>query len=228
MKKTIILFGIPLLFCFTSSLTLVSCKSTYLDSKKSKVLLDITKEVDSNAYVNLKNYSNDFVFDMKYATDDNFLKEKVYPCAECFLRVKTVKSLLEANKTFLQQGFRIKLYDCYRPKAIQKKMFQLVPNANFVANPKKGSIHNRGGAVDISLVDSLGVEVNMGTKFDFFGEEASHNYQNLSDEILANRKFLKEIMLQNNFKIFESEWWHYNLNGSNNDEVSNRKWRCAD
>ncbi len=228
MKNTIVLFGIALLFCFTSSLTLVSCKSTYLDSKKSKVLLDITKEVDSNAYVNLKNYSNDFVFDMKYATNDNFLKEKVYPCAECFLRVKTVKSLLEANKTFLQQGFRIKLYDCYRPKAIQKKMFQLVPDANFVANPKKGSIHNRGGAVDISLVDSLGVEVNMGTKFDFFGEEASHNYQNLSDEILANRKFLKEIMLQNNFKIFESEWWHYNLNGSNNDEVSNRKWRCAD
>ncbi len=228
MKKTIILFGIPLLFCFTSSLTLVSCKSTYLDSKKSKVLLDITKEVDSNAYVNLKNYSNDFVFDMKYATNDNFLKEKVYPCAECFLRVKTVKSLLEANKTFLQQGFRIKLYDCYRPKAIQKKMWKIVPDANFVANPKKGSIHNRGGAVDISLVDSLGVEVNMGTKFDFFGEEASHNYQNLSDEILANRKFLKEIMLQNNFKIFESEWWHYNLNGSNNDEVSNRKWRCAD
>ena len=228
MKNTIVLFGIALLFCFTSSLTLVSCKSTYLDSKKSKVLLDITKEVDSNAYVNLKNYSNDFVFDMKYATNDNFLKEKVYPCAECFLRVKTVKSLLEANKTFLQQGFRIKLYDCYRPKAIQKKMFQLVPDANFVANPKKGSIHNRGGAVDISLVDSLGVEVNMGTKFDFFGEEASHNYQNLSDEILANRKFLKEIMLQNNFKIFESEWWNYNLNGSNNDEVSNRKWRCAD
>jgi D-alanyl-D-alanine dipeptidase len=228
MKNTIVLFGIALLFCFTSSLTLVSCKSTYLDSKKSKVLLDITKEVDSNAYVNLKNYSNDFVFDMKYATNDNFLKEKVYPCAECFLRVKTVKSLLEANKTFLQQGFRIKLYDCYRPKAIQKKMFQLVPDANFVADPKKGSIHNRGGAVDISLVDSLGVEVNMGTKFDFFGKEASHNYQNLSDEILANRKFLKEIMLQNNFKIFESEWWHYNLNGSNNDEVSNRKWRCAD
>ena len=101
-----------------------------------------------------------------------------------------------------------------------------IPDPNFVANPKKGSIHNRGGAVDISLEDSLGVEVNMGTKFDFFGEEASHNYQNLSDEILANRKFLKEIMLQNNFKIFESEWWHYNLNGSNNDAVSNKKWRC--
>lgn len=213
-------------FGFVVIVFFVSCKSTQLDSKKSPVLLDISKEVDDNAFVNLKNYSNDFVYDMKYATDDNFLKEKVYPCAECFLRVKTVKSLLEANKTFLQKGFRIKLYDCYRPKAIQKKMWKIVPNVNFVANPKKGSIHNRGGAVDISLVDSLGVEVNMGTKFDFFGEEASHNYLNFSDEILAKRKFLKEIMLQYNFKSFDSEWWHYNLNGSNIDKVENLKWDC--
>ena len=205
---------------------LFSCKSKYLDSKKSPVLLDITKEVDSNVFVNLRNYSHDFVFDMKYATADNFLKEKVYPCDECFLRVKTVRALLSANKAFLGKGFRIKLYDCYRPKSIQKKMWKIVPDANFVANPKKGSIHNRGGAVDISLVDSLGIEVNMGTKFDFFGKEASHNFQNLSREILSNRKFLKEIMLQNNFKSFDSEWWHYNLNGSNKDEISNLKWHC--
>ncbi len=217
MKKIVFLF-------FT--IILISCKSTQLDSKKSTILLDISKETDDNAIVNLKNYSNDFVYDMKYATDDNFLKEKLYPCAECFLRVKTVKSLLEANKAFSQKGYKIKLFDCYRPKAIQKKMFKIVPDPNFVANPKKGSIHNRGGAVDISLVDSLGVEVNMGTKFDFFGEEASHNYQNLSEEILANRKFLKKIMLQNNFKSFDSEWWHYNLNGSNTDKVENLKWYC--
>jgi D-alanyl-D-alanine dipeptidase len=204
----------------------LSCKSTQLNSKKSPVLLDIAKETDDNAFVNLKNYSNDFVYDMKYATDDNFLKEKVYPCAECFLRVKTVKSLLEANKMFLAKGYKIKLYDCYRPKAIQKKMFQLVPDANYVANPKKGSIHNRGGAVDISLVDFNCIELDMGTKFDFFGKEASHNYLSLSDTVLANRKLLKEIMLQNNFKSFDSEWWHYNLNGSNTDKVENLKWKC--
>ncbi|WP_235922018.1 M15 family metallopeptidase [Flavobacterium phycosphaerae] len=206
--------------------TVLSCKSTYLDSKKSPVLLDITQESDENAFVNLKNYSNDFVFDMKYATADNFLKEKVYPCDECFLKVKTIKSLLEANKAFLEKGYRIKLYDCYRPRDIQKKMWKIVPDANYVANPKKGSIHNKGGAVDISLVDSLGVELNMGTKFDFFGEEAGHNYQKLSEEILNNRKFLKEIMLQHNFKSFDSEWWHYNLNNSSKDEVSNLKWKC--
>jgi D-alanyl-D-alanine dipeptidase len=163
---------------------------------------------------------------MKYATADNFLKEKVYPCEECFLRVKTIKSLLEANKEFLAKGYRIKLYDCYRPKSIQKKMWKIVPDANFVANPKKGSIHNKGGAVDISLVDSLGIELDMGTKFDFFGEEASHNYLKFSEQILNNRKFLKEIMLQHNFKSFDSEWWHYNLNNSSVDEVSNLKWRC--
>lgn len=227
MKKIVSLVIVCLLICIVSSITLVSCKSSYLNSKKSPVLLDIAKENDSNAFVNLRNYSNDFVFDMKYATADNFLKEKVYPCDECFLRVKTVRALLAANKSFVEKGFKIKLYDCYRPKSIQKKMWKIVPDANFVANPKKGSIHNRGGAVDISLVDLNGQELDMGTKFDFFGKEASHKFLNLSEEILTNRKLLKDIMLQNNFKAFDSEWWHYNLNGSNKDEVSNQKWRCA-
>lgn len=215
-------------FAFFTILLLISCKSTQLSSKKTSDLLDVTKENDSNAFVNLRNYSNDFVYDMKYATADNFLNEKVYPCGECYLRVKTVKALLQANKAFLEKGFRIKIYDCYRPKAIQKKMWKIVPDANYVANPKKGSIHNRGGAVDISLIDSNGKELDMGTKFDFFGKEAGHNYLNLSEQIVANRKLLKETMLQHNFKSFDSEWWHYNLNGSNKDEVSNQKWNCED
>lgn len=228
MKKVFIQFFVFLLISFASLLMLVSCKSNYLSSNKSSVLLDITREKDSNAFVNLRNYSADFVFDMKYAITDNFLNEKVYPCDECFLRVKTVKALLKANSSFLEKGFKIKLYDCYRPRAIQKKMWRIVPDANYVANPKKGSIHNRGGAVDISLVDFNGIELDMGTKFDFFGKEASHNYLELSEEILKNRKLLKDIMLQHNFKSFDSEWWHYNLNGSNKDEVSNQKWRCLD
>ena len=105
-------------------------------------------------------------------------------------------------------------------------MWKIVPDANYVANPKKGSIHNRGGAVDITLVDSLGVEIDMGTKFDFFGEEASHNYLNLPESVLKNRVLLKEIMLKNNFKSFDSEWWHYNLKGSNKDKIYNLKWKC--
>jgi len=90
-------------------------------------------------------------------------------------------------------------------------MWEIVSNPNYVADPKKGSIHNRGGAVDISLADSDGKELDMGTPFDFFGPEASHDFENLSEEVKENRKILRKIMTRSGFRIFESEWWHYNL-----------------
>lgn len=177
-------------------------------------------------FVNLKDYSKDFIYDMKYATEDNFLKAKVYDCAECLLRLKTVQALVEANKDFMKKGYKIKLYDCYRPLSIQKKMWEIVSNTEYVADPKKGSIHNRGGAVDISLVDAKGKELDMGTPFDFFGIRASHNYTKLSKEVLSNRKFLKKVMDKNGFNAFDSEWWHYNLKTGLKDKVSNQKWNC--
>ncbi|MDQ5930569.1 MAG: zinc D-Ala-D-Ala dipeptidase [Bacteroidota bacterium] len=182
--------------------------------------------VADTTFVNLKNYSNDFIYDMKYATQDNFLKAKVYDCAECFLRLKTIKALIEANKDFMKKGYKIKLYDCYRPLSIQKKMWEIVSNPEYVADPKKGSIHNRGGAVDISIVDAKGKEVDMGTPFDFFGIQASHNYTKLSKKVIANRKFLKNIMVKNGFNSFDSEWWHYNLKTGLKDKVANKKWNC--
>ena len=105
-------------------------------------------------------------------------------------------------------------------------MWKIVPNPDYVANPHKGSIHNRGGAVDITLVEANGIDLDMGTTFDFFGIEASHNYQNLSQEIKSNRALLKTIMIQNGFISLDSEWWHYNLKSALNDKVSNVKWKC--
>jgi D-alanyl-D-alanine dipeptidase len=163
---------------------------------------------------------------MKYATDDNFLKSKVYDCAECYLRYKTVKALILANQKFMKKGFKIKIFDCYRPLDIQKRMWVIVPNPKYVADPSKGSIHNRGGAVDITLVDFDGKELDMGTTFDFFGIEASHNYSKFSKEIKNNRNLLKKIMVKQNFNSFDSEWWHYNLKSGLKDEVSNFKWNC--
>jgi D-alanyl-D-alanine dipeptidase len=177
-------------------------------------------------FVNLKDYSKDFVYDMKYAAADNFLKAQVYDCAECYLRLKTVKALIEANAEFLKHGYRIKLFDCYRPVDIQKRMWKIVSNPEYVADPKKGSIHNRGGAVDITLVDRNGIELNMGTEFDFFGPKASHNYKDLPRKVRLNRKFLKKIMQRNNFLIFDSEWWHYNLKDAKKDNLSNFRWTC--
>jgi D-alanyl-D-alanine dipeptidase len=182
--------------------------------------------VNDTTFVNLKDYSQDFVYDMKYATADNFLKAKVYDCSECYLRYKTVKALIEANHQFIKKGFKIKLFDCYRPLDIQKKMWAIVPNPQYVANPSKGSIHNRGGAVDITLVDFEGKELDMGTSFDFFGKEASHNYPGFSKEIMSNRKLLRKTMKKAHFNSFDSEWWHYNLKTGLNDAVSNFKWDC--
>ena len=216
-------------FYFKSSLVVcslfwfVSCKSQNVVLNK-----DQAKEtsVNDSTFVNLKQYSQDFEYDMKYATEDNFLKAKVYDCAECFLRLKTVNALIEANKKFLEKGYKIKIFDCYRPLDIQKKMWKIVANPKYVANPDKGSIHNRGGAVDITLIDSLGKELDMGTPFDFFGIEASHNYPNVSDNVKQNRILLKTIMTSSGFNSFDSEWWHYNLKTALNDAVSNAKWDC--
>lgn len=212
----------PLLLLCTL-LCVVSCNSQAVVSNNFSENPPI---MNDTTFVNIKDYSKDFVYDMKYATSDNFLKAKVYDCAECFLRLKTVKAIVEANEAFMKMGYKIKFFDCYRPLDIQKKMWKIVSNPSYVADPSKGSIHNRGGAVDITLVDSNGKELDMGTSFDFFGVEAGHNYSNLSPEILANRQLLKKIMKEKGFNSLDSEWWHYNLKSALNDKVSNAKWNC--
>ena len=119
-------------------------------------------------FIRLADYSNDFVYDLRYATGNNFLKAKVYDCPECYTRVKTAKALLAVNKEFIDNGVKIKFFDCYRPNSVQYKMWEIVPDPQYVANPVKGSIHNKGGAVDITLVTLEGQELDMGTDFDFF------------------------------------------------------------
>ena len=182
--------------------------------------------VNDSVFVNLKEHSSEFIYDMKYATEDNFLKAKVYDCAECYLRLKTVKALIAANTDFQKLSYKIKIFDCYRPLSIQKRMWDIVPNPQYVANPAKGSIHNRGGAVDITLVDKNGNELDFGTAFDYFGVEAGHDYTKLPKKVRNNRKLLKKIMVQNGFREFKSEWWHYDFTGALGNKVSNFNWVC--
>lgn len=216
--------NLKLLLCFAlSSVPSIFCAGQQLLDQKEIQNIDI---VNDTTFVNLKEYSSDFIYNMKYATADNFLKTKVYDCEACYLRYKTVKALIKANEKFIKKGYKIMLFDCYRPLDIQKKMWQIVSNPNYVADPKKGSIHNRGGAVDITLVDSTGVAIDMGTSFDFFGIEASHDYENLADEVKENRRMLRKIMTRSGFRIFESEWWHYNLKNARRESLSNFKWKC--
>ena len=177
-------------------------------------------------FVRLKDLSSDFVYELKYATPNNFLKQAVYDCGECYLRKSTAEALVKANEAFKQLGYRIKLFDCYRPLSVQKKMWKILPGTHYVANPAKGSKHNRGAAVDLTLVDAQGKELNMGTPFDFFGKEAHHTYTQHSKEVLENRKLLKETLDKYNFKSIYSEWWHYEYRPEMQSKVENFEWQC--
>ena len=202
-------------------------KAKKLDTVKvvEKQVTQLSDLADTT-FVRLADYSDEFVYDLRYATTNNFLKAKVYDCAECYTRVKTAKALLIANEDFKRMGYRIKFFDCYRPNSVQYKMWEIVPNPQYVANPKKGSIHNKGGAVDITLVTMDGEELDMGTDFDFFGPKAHHDNTSLSKIVLENRKLLKETMEKHGFWSIRTEWWHYNLSAGSNDKVANFKWKC--
>lgn len=206
--------------------SLTNSSSENFEVVQSIAPLDSLNSLPDTTFVRLRDFSLDFAYDLRYATTNNFLKAKVYNCAECYTRVKTAKALIAANKEFLAKGYRIKFFDCYRPNSVQYKMWELVPNPQYVANPVKGSIHNKGGAVDITLEDSNGEELDMGTDFDFFGKRAYHDNLDLPKEVLANRKLLKNTMEKHGFWSIRTEWWHYNLSAGSNDKVANFTWPC--
>ncbi|WP_448824049.1 M15 family metallopeptidase [Capnocytophaga gingivalis] len=180
-------------------------------------------------FVNIKTLSPEILLDMKYATADNFLGQVVYDCAECYLRKATAQALVAAQKDFVAQGYSLKLFDCYRPLSVQKKMWKILPDTHYVANPAKGSKHNRGAAVDLTLVEiATGKEVDMGTPFDTFSPKAHHSYTDLPKEVLVHRQLLKEVLGKHNFKPIFSEWWHYEYRPEMTSPVEDLAWPCPD
>ena len=178
-------------------------------------------------FVNIQTLSSDIILDIKYATADNFLKQAVYDCPQCYLRKATAEALVAAQKEFVKRGYSLKLFDCYRPLSVQKKMWKILPGTHYVANPAKGSKHNRGAAVDLTLVDlATGKELDMGTPFDTFSPRAHHTYTQLPKEVLDNRKLLKEVMYKYNFKSIYSEWWHYEYRPEMASAVEDLPWEC--
>lgn len=190
-----------------------------------KSLKSFDKLADTT-FIRLADFDEGFAYEIRYATEDNFLKAKVYDCPECYTRVKTAKALIAANEDFKEAGVRIRFFDCYRPNSVQYKMWKIVPNPQYVANPVKGSIHNKGGAVDITLETLEGEKLDMGTDFDFFGKRAYHDMRDLPKQILDNRKLLKETMEKHGFWSIRTEWWHYNLSSASKDPIANFKWDC--
>lgn len=198
-------------------------KDSILQFQKAIAKLD-TLPVDS--FVDISHYSKDFILDMKYATADNFLKAIVYDCPKCNIRATVAIALLKANREFMERGYRITFFDCYRPYSVQKKMWKIFPDPGYVADPKGGSIHNKGAAVDITLAKLDGGFVDMGTDFDHFGRESRHSNQNLPKEVIENRKLLRSTMEKYGFKTIRTEWWHYNYIGGLRFKISDFRWEC--
>lgn len=170
-----------------------------------------SKDHPAKNLVDVSKVNSHLILDIHYATDNNFLGEAVYPAPRCFV-VKAMAGKLDSIQKELESaGYGLKIFDGYRPYSVTKKMWEILPDERYVANPVKGSRHNRGAAVDLTLVDSLGNELTMPTKFDDFSEKAGHDYQDLPQRVKANRAMLRNIMEKYGFTAYQNEWWHYDL-----------------
>jgi zinc D-Ala-D-Ala dipeptidase len=154
-------------------------------------------------------FSDEFILDFKYATPNNFMDTVLYPCVQCLLRFEVVKSLLKAQSEFKSLGFKIKLFDCYRPLSIQKLMWKKMPVVGLVADPATGSRHNRGSAIDMTLTDMEGHELDMGSAHDDMSMKGRTFYKNLPQPVIEHRMLLRTVMEKNNFTGINSEWWHF-------------------
>lgn len=177
---------------------------------------------ESTGLVNLSDMDNSFIFDLKYATKDNFTKQAVYPINVCVLHEDTALKLINANMEFKKLGYKIKIWDAYRPMYVQRIFWDLVHDERFVANPNKnGSRHNRGTAVDVTLVDDASKELKMPSKFDDFSDKASRDYKSMGEEERKNINFLTGVMERNGFIIIDTEWWHF-------DDSNHCKYKIID
>ena len=151
--------------------------------------------------------------DIRYATDNNFTKHVLYPVAKAKLRRVAAESLAAVNRELKPMGLHLKIYDAYRPLSIQWKLWETVPNPDYVADPRKGSRHNRGAAVDLTIIDSLGHELDMPTPYDDFTHKAWQGYSELPAIEIKNRELLKRVMVKHGFLPLKSEWWHFDFHG---------------
>lgn len=192
-------------------------------STKKQYLTLISK--DSNEQiVNILSKIPNIQLDLRYATTNNFMKKAMYPIATntTFLKLPAANALLKIQKELNKNKLGLKIFDAYRPYFVTKQFWKLVHDERYVANPIKGSDHNRGTAIDVTLINlTTHEELNMGTGFDNFTDSAHHNFTAFSTTVLNNRLLLKNIMEKYGFKKLNTEWWHYSFEDSEQHAILN-------
>ncbi len=172
------------------------------------------------------NFAEDNMIErMAYADTGNFMHQNIYGCPKCFLRPEAAKALTVAGRLADKVHLRLVIFDCYRPKVYQQKMFDIVKNPDYVARPGKGSMHNKGLAVDLGLANAAGVLLDFGSAFDDFSERSNYAHNGLSNEARGNRVKLREIMLAAGFEFYDKEWWHFNYTKMNYP-LDDFIWNC--
>ncbi len=193
----------PLAIASTPSISPSSAPSQSAPPRLGNVLSSDYRLLDITTIV------PDIQLEMRYATTNNFLKQAVYGKARCLLRDPVARSLQRAQADLKTKGYGIRLYDCYRPLSVQKAMWKIFPDGRYVANPATGSRHNRGAAVDLTLVNAQGVAVEMPSDFDDFSERAYRDSPTMTAAARQHVQILTDAMTAQGFTTIESEWWHY-------------------
>lgn len=177
-------------------------------------------------WADISQIAPDIQLDIRYATGNNFTKQQIYDCPKCLLRLEVAEALLKVKADLKKAGYGIKLFDCFRPLAAQERLWKIKPDRRYVTPPEKGSMHNRGAAVDITLTDLEGTELDMGTDFDVFTRKAWHNYKDLPKQVIERRILLKNYMQNHGFKSITTEWWHYSYVLKKGYGIQTEFWDC--
>ncbi|MBU1041804.1 MAG: M15 family metallopeptidase [Proteobacteria bacterium] len=178
------------------------------------------KNLGAAGFVEPSTIDKSLVLDIRYATENNFTGKRVYPSARCFLRADVAKRLLTVQETLRGQGLGLKIYDCYRPFSVQEAFWAIMPDERYVGKPArengvivKSSRHNRGAAVDVTLVDAKGRELPMPTGYDDFTDKAHRDSPAASPEARRNSQTLEHAMANQGFEPLPTEWWHFDGSG---------------
>jgi D-alanyl-D-alanine dipeptidase len=178
------------------------------------------KKNEQKKLIDLETFIPGIVLDIRYATTNNFTREKIYKSARAFARKPVAEALKKAQSEFNAQGVGIKIFDAYRPYAATVKFYEVYRDTTFVASPYRGSRHNRGCAIDMTLVDlKTGKELKMPTGYDAFVKQARPTFPVNDPEIRKNRDLIIRVMQKYGFKVNSSEWWHFDFKGYSSYEV---------
>lgn len=200
MRKRILRFTLPVL-------CLILVSGAFAQNAPPK-----EKDKREARLVELITLDNTIKLDIRYATSDNFVGRPVYPEARAFLQKPAAKAVIKVHRKLKKHGLGLVIFDGYRPWAITKLFWDVVPDEKrkFVADPAKGSKHNRGCAVDLSVYDlKTGALIEMPSGYDEFTERASPDYQGGTDQQRANRDMLRRLMESEGFTVNPNEWWHF-------------------